>query len=82
MLTMDPRVSELEGTGKDKENAQGNLHTSYHSESFVETEKVNMKSKIIQMGVVLNSFMEYLKSELFRRIYKMKKDHAGTTQEG
>lgn len=53
MLIMGPRVSELEGTRKAKENAQGNLHTSYHSEPFVETEKANMKSKVLQMAVFL-----------------------------
>ena len=49
---MDLRVSELEGTGKDKENGQGNLHTSYHSELFVETEKANMKSEITSYGSI------------------------------
>lgn len=42
MLIMDLGHKQLEGTGKDKENAQGNLGTSCHSESFVDTSYGNI----------------------------------------
>ena len=68
---MDLRFKELEGTGKDKENAQGNLGTSYHSEPFMETLKAKMKSKMLHMEVSLKLLMGHLKLKFFSRIYKM-----------
>lgn len=67
---------------KDKENALGNLGTSYHSEPFVETLKAKMKVKIFHMEVLVKLLMEYLKLKLFIRIYKMKKDFTGTIHKG